>query len=92
MRAVFAFFVAFGLVTCAFAAEILGPQATLPQLPLIILEELAAFRNKIEISGCQVCRTRNHAPNKCLYFLLKCSRVIPVARPMLLIVTVASHS
>ena len=50
MRAVFAFFVAFGLISYAFAAEILGPQPTLPQVPLIIETSKGPARFTVEMA------------------------------------------
>ena len=50
MRAIIAFFVAFGLVSCAFAAEILGPQPTLPQAPLIIETAKGPARFTVEMA------------------------------------------
>jgi uncharacterized membrane protein (UPF0127 family) len=50
MRAVFAFLIAFGLISCAFAAEILGPQPTLPQAPLIIETAKGPSRFTVEMA------------------------------------------
>ena len=50
MRAVVAFLFAFGLVACAFAAEILGPQPTLPQAPLIIETAKGPARFTVEMA------------------------------------------
>ena len=50
MRAVFAFLFAFGLGACAFAAEILGPQPTLPLAPLIIDTAKGPARFTVEMA------------------------------------------
>ena len=50
MRAIIAFFVAFGLVSCAFAAEFSGPQPTLPQAPLIIETSKGPARFTVEMA------------------------------------------
>lgn len=50
MRAVFTFLFAFGLVACAYAAEILGPQPTLPQAPLIIETAKGPARFTVEMA------------------------------------------
>src|SRR4051812_14807639 len=50
MRALLTFLFAFGLVACAYAAEILGPQPTLPQTPLIIETAKAPVRFTVEMA------------------------------------------
>ena len=50
MRALFAFFVAFGLISCVFAAEISGPQPTLAQVPLIIETAKGPARFTVEMA------------------------------------------
>ena len=50
MRAVLAFLFAFGLAACALAAEILGPQPTLPQAPLIIETSKGPARFTVEMA------------------------------------------
>jgi len=50
MRTFFAFLFAFGLVACAYAAEILGPQPTLPQAPLIIESAKGPVRFTVEMA------------------------------------------
>ena len=50
MRAIFTFLFALGLVGCAYAAEILGPQATLPQAPLIIESSKGPARFTVEMA------------------------------------------
>jgi uncharacterized membrane protein (UPF0127 family) len=50
MRAIFALLFSFGLIACAFAAEITGPQATLPQAPLIIETAKGAQRFTVEMA------------------------------------------
>jgi len=50
MRAVFIFLFAFGLIACAYAAEIAGPQPALPQAPLIIETAKGPARFTVEMA------------------------------------------
>ncbi len=50
MRAFLTFLVAFGLVSCAFGAEITSPQATLPQTPLTIQSAKGPQRFTVEMA------------------------------------------
>jgi uncharacterized protein len=50
IRAIAAFLFAFSLVACAFAAEILGPQPTLPQTPLIVETAKGPVRFTVEMA------------------------------------------
>lgn len=50
MRSIFALLFSFGLIACAFAAEITGPQATLPQAPLVIETAKGPQRFSVEMA------------------------------------------
>jgi len=51
MRVFLSFLFAFGLMACAFAAEITGPQPTLPQGPLIIDTAKGPARFTVEMAA-----------------------------------------
>jgi uncharacterized membrane protein (UPF0127 family) len=50
MRTVLAFLISFGLLSCAFAAEITGPQPTLPQMPLVLQSAKGPTRFTVEMA------------------------------------------